>query len=150
MKILIAEDEPKTLLMLRLALEHRDHEVITTTNGDECINVYRNEFFACARQQRVSSDTNDKLSRPFDVVVLDYRMPTKNGIEVAEEILKLNPAERIVFASASTPAVLQALSIHSGDKRRVEWLQKPFELNLLADMLEDPANLREATSATLL
>jgi CheY-like chemotaxis protein len=149
MKILIAEDEPKTLLTLRLALEDRAHEVIATTNGEECINVYRSEFFACARQQqRVSSDV-DGAAKPFDIVVLDYRMPKKNGTEVAEEILKLNPDERIIFASAYTPTVLQALSTHSGDnKKRVEWLQKPFELNLLTDMMEDLPKLQE-TPATL-
>ncbi len=149
MKILIAEDEPKTLLTLRLALEDRAHEVIATTNGEECINVYRSEFFACARQQRVASDADGKLAKPFDIVVLDYRMPKKNGTEVAEEILQLNPNERIIFASAYTPTVLQALSIHSGEnKKRVEWLQKPFELNLLTDMLEDSPKLQE-TPATL-
>jgi CheY-like chemotaxis protein len=142
MKILIAEDEPKTLLMYRLALEHRGHHVIAATNGEECINVYRNEFFACARQQRVSSDPNGKSSKPFDVVVLDYRMPKKNGLEVAEEILELNPDERIIFATAYTPTGLQAPSIHLLDEKRVQWLQKPFELNLLSDTLEH-SELRE-------
>jgi CheY-like chemotaxis protein len=112
MKILIAEDEPKTLLILRLELEHRDHEVIATTNGEECINVYRSEYFASARQQRASTDRYGESNRPFDVVVLDYRMPNKNGIEVAQEILKLNPKEIIIFASASTPTVIEELQIH--------------------------------------
>nr|MDQ3852017.1 hypothetical protein [Thermoproteota archaeon] len=29
---------------------------------------------------------------PFDAVVLDYRMPKKDGLEVAKEILALNPS----------------------------------------------------------
>ena len=37
---------------------------------------------------------------PFDVVVLDYKMPGKDGMEVAKEILTINPDQRIIFASA--------------------------------------------------
>jgi CheY-like chemotaxis protein len=37
---------------------------------------------------------------PFDAVVLDYRMPKKDGLEVAKEILKMYPEQRIIFASA--------------------------------------------------
>jgi CheY-like chemotaxis protein len=40
-------------------------------------------------------------SSPFDVVVLDYRMPKKDGTEVAKEILDLNPNQRIIFESQS-------------------------------------------------
>jgi CheY-like chemotaxis protein len=137
MKILIAEDESNTLLTLRLTLEDRGHQVIATADGEECMNVYRNEFFACARQQPISAEINGNSSQPFDVVVLDYRMPRKNGMEAAEEILTLNPNQRIIFASAYKPSVLQALSIHLEDDQRVEWLQKPFEVDLFADMLED-------------
>jgi CheY-like chemotaxis protein len=37
---------------------------------------------------------------PFDVVELDYKMPGKDGMEVAKEILTINPDQRIIFASA--------------------------------------------------
>lgn len=139
MKILIAEDEPDTLLTLRLTLEARGHEVIATADGEECVNLYRNEFFACAKQKRISLDGSRKINQPFDVVVLDYRMPKKNGMEVAKAILKLNPNQRVFFASAYTSSVLQELPryLEGSSNNRVEWLQKPFELDLFADMVED-------------
>jgi CheY-like chemotaxis protein len=40
------------------------------------------------------------IPSPFDVVVLDYKMPSKDGMEVAKEILQINPYQRIIFASA--------------------------------------------------
>lgn len=43
---------------------------------------------------------SDITPSPFDVVVLDYKMPDKNGMEVAKEILRINPHQRIMFASA--------------------------------------------------
>jgi DNA-binding NarL/FixJ family response regulator len=35
-----------------------------------------------------------------DVIVLDYRMPGRNGLEVASDILSLNPDQKIVLFSA--------------------------------------------------
>jgi DNA-binding NarL/FixJ family response regulator len=35
-----------------------------------------------------------------DVIVLDYRMPGRNGLEVASDILSINPHQKIVLFSA--------------------------------------------------
>ena len=77
MKILIAEDERDILAHFRLALEGRDHVVVTTTNGEDCLNVYMAEL--------------RDHSQPFDAVVLDHRMPKMTGMEVAKQILAANP-----------------------------------------------------------
>jgi DNA-binding NarL/FixJ family response regulator len=41
----------------------------------------------------------DKLA-DTDVVVLDFRMPGRNGLEVASDILAVRPAQKIVLFSA--------------------------------------------------
>ena len=39
-------------------------------------------------------------ARPPDIVLIDHRMPIKNGLEAMREILSLQPAARFVFVSA--------------------------------------------------
>ena len=75
------------------------------------------------------------LPPPYDVIVLDYRIPKKDGLEVAKEILALNPSQRIIFASAY---VKETLSEAVKELRQaVELIQKPFLPEALVDIVED-------------
>lgn len=75
------------------------------------------------------------MRSPFDAVLLDYRMPKKDGMEVAQEILALYPRQRIIFASAYVRETL--LDSVNQLNRVVELLQKPFRIKALIDTLED-------------
>jgi CheY-like chemotaxis protein len=86
---------------------------------------------------RSGSDSSSSESRhlPFDAVVLDYRMPKKDGLEVAKEILKMYPEQRIIFASAYIKESLEDC-VKELDQV-VELMQKPFEPDVLVDTIED-------------
>ena len=72
---------------------------------------------------------------PFDVVVLDYKMPSKDGMEVAKEILQINPHQRIIFASAY---VIETLKDSVKELNKVvELLQKPFTMEAFVSTVED-------------
>jgi CheY-like chemotaxis protein len=76
-----------------------------------------------------------QLSSPYDAVVLDYRMPKKDGLQVAKEILGSNPSQRIIFASAY---VKETLKESVKELRQVvELMQKPFLPEALVDVVED-------------
>ncbi|MEM3063874.1 MAG: response regulator [Candidatus Nitrosotenuis sp.] len=122
MRILIADDEPDLLSQYRTVLEDRNHQVVTTGDGESCVDVYAKEYSA-------------NSENTFDAVVLDYSMPKMNGLDAAKEILALNPSQRIIFASAYVQETL-ADSIKSL-KQIVELLQKPFGLQDLIDTIED-------------
>jgi CheY-like chemotaxis protein len=62
-------------------------------------------------------------------------MPKINGMQVAEEILAMNPRQRIIFASAYVKETLRD-SIRKL-KQVVELMQKPFDVNTLIDTVED-------------
>src|SRR4051794_7532059 len=104
MRVLIAEDEPDICRTYKIALEYRNHEVAIAENGDQCVAMYKEEFFNQTNTKRTpasqlvsanstsssssssssSSDTGSSQEdyyssspsvSPFDVVVLDYNMP---------------------------------------------------------------------------
>jgi DNA-binding response OmpR family regulator len=128
MKVLIAEDDPNTLKPYQVALDARGHKVLVTDNGEDCLKIYREE----SGKHHPSKDDNPS---PFDAVLLDYRMPKKDGMEVAKEILELNPSQRIIFASAYVKDTL--VDSVKQLRRAVELMQKPFKIEALIDTLED-------------
>jgi DNA-binding NtrC family response regulator len=141
MYILIAEDEEYAWKSYEIALKLRGHQVTITQNGEDCISVYRQRFeqfmissvyVPLLRQQQPSAMTSNIL---FDAVVLDYRIPKKNGMQVAKEILAMNPRQRIIFASAYVEDTL--IDSIKELKQIVELLQKPFEMKALVDTIED-------------
>jgi DNA-binding NtrC family response regulator len=130
MNILIAEDETDIALLYKIALERRNHQVITTENGENCLKAYHEK----CQYIRTAIDAIGQ-TLPFDVVILDHKMPMINGMQVAEEILAMNPHQRIIFASAYVKETLTD-SIRKL-KQVVELMQKPFNLNTLIDTVED-------------
>lgn len=129
MKILAADDEPTILLQYRIILEERGHKVLCTEDGLACLEEYKKALDKKYSSARPSSRT------PFDLVLLDYRMPKLDGLAVAKEILKLCPRQRIIFASAY---VIETLRESTKDLRQiVELLQKPFGLDYMVEIIED-------------
>ena len=131
LKVLIAKDEKDIARLYKMALEKRRHEVLVAYNGEDCLKIYHEV------SQRVKSRTylTVNIQQPFDAVLLDYRMPKINGIEVAKEILAVNPHQRIIFASAYVKETLTD-SIKE-IKQVVELMQKPFGEDALIDTIED-------------
>jgi CheY-like chemotaxis protein len=137
MKILIAEDEVDLLSQYQEFLETHKHAIIPTTDGDACILAYKKEY---EKWFKTKNDDNSPDS-PFEVVILDYQMPNKNGLDVATEILSIVPKQRIIFASAYVEKTLQD-SIKNL-KQIVELMQKPFPLQALVDTVEDKEIFKE-------
>jgi CheY-like chemotaxis protein len=139
LKILVAEDEQDIALLYKRALETRKHQVLITTNGEDCLKIYHEAYQSIRSDIRPYSSLSDYIKAasnlPFDVVILDCKMPYINGIEVAKEILAVNPHQRIIFASAYVRKTLEE-SVKQL-KQVVELIQKPFNLNDLIDTVED-------------
>lgn len=141
LKILIAEDETDIGNLYKTVLEKRNHQSTITTNGEDCLKVYhevcQSNRFATEQQSSSQSSCSIKVSnsRSFDVVLLDCNMPYISGIEVAKEILAVNPHQRIIFASAYIKdTVIDSIK---NLKQLTESIQKPFGIQKLVDLIED-------------
>src|SRR4029077_9808710 len=130
MKILIAEDDTDIALLYRVALQNRNHHVVMTDNGIDCLTIYREEFKNFI--SRMGCLDNNK-QHVFDIVILDYRMPGTNGIEVAKKIIRINPKQRIIIASAYPRETLS--SYMKELLHLVELVQKPFDVGTLIDTI---------------
>ena len=137
LNILIAEDEPDIAALYKTVLEKRRHKATITTNGEDCLKayheIYQRHRFSLEQELYHQSDSNNTS---FDVVILDCKMPQINGIEVAKEILAVNPHQRIIFASAYIKDTVID-SIKNFSQVVTESVQKPFEIKRLIDLVED-------------
>ena len=133
MKILIAEDESSISMQYELVLRERGHDVVITENGEVCLSRY----ISSMTNKAPSDPSHAAPIPPFDVVILDYRMPKMDGLDVAKHILALCPSQRVMFASAYTAQTLMEAvkNLH----KVVELLQKPFDLEYFVDAVEDKA-----------
>jgi two-component system cell cycle response regulator CpdR len=112
-KILIAEDEPEILRIYKILLEDEGYQVFTAINGKECLDAYKTELDKMADNRP-----------PFDLVLLDHRMPEKSGAEVAKEILALCPTQRLLMVTAYPDHYeLQDKKL----KNKMQVIQKPFD-----------------------
>jgi two-component system chemotaxis response regulator CheY len=71
-----------------------------------------------------------KLETKPDIIIMDHRMPNKDGVDSTREILAIDPRARIVFASADSTVRMRALDMGAAD-----FLAKPFKMKDLLDSL---------------
>ncbi len=108
-KIFIVDDDQSLQRLYGLILKEAGFEIIgTAINGKDAIEKYTN------------------LEGKPDLLLMDHRMPIKNGLDAMAEILKINKKEKIILASADISVKQKAISLGA-----VEFLDKPFKMQQL-------------------
>ena len=130
LRILAADDDVDAAEMYRVALEGRGHIITVAHDGQECLDSYTS-----AIGKLKAAGKKPSSNEPFDAVVLDYQMPIMDGLEVAKEILSINPEQRIIFASSFVKETLME-SVRELNQV-MELIQKPFEPDVLVDIVEN-------------
>lgn len=104
--ILVADDEQIIRFVLHEALEKEGYVIEEASNGEEAV---------------LKARTFD-----FDLIILDVKMPRKDGIEALKEIRKLDPGIPVVMITAfgSSDIAMQALKEGAYD-----YFNKPFDVN---------------------
>jgi CheY-like chemotaxis protein len=135
LKILVAEDEPEILLIYKLLFGEKGYQVFATKDGNECLDAYTTEL---------KKTKNHRA--PFDLVILDYRMPGKNGVEVAKEILEFCPAQELLMVTAYK----DQLELHDQKLKKMRIIEKPFDVDDLLSTVSQNESQRSAYSKELL
>ena len=112
-RILVVDDEESHRIMLRAVLQEEGYEVAEAADGPEAIRAVEQE--------------------PFDLILLDIRMTTMDGIEALSEIRKISPYAPVLMmtAYASVKTAVEALKAGA-----FEYLTKPLDIEELKILIE--------------
>ena len=111
--VLVVDDEPDILLLMRINLEGRGHRVTLAADGEMAL-------------QRVLAD-------PPDLVVLDVMMPVLDGWGVLEALGRKGLEIPVVVVSAKQDRSDSRKALELGADQH---LAKPFELEALVRAVE--------------
>jgi CheY-like chemotaxis protein len=103
-RILVIDDEPDILLLLRIVLEEEGHDTLLAADGVSAV---------------------ERLERePVDLVLLDVCMPVMDGWHVLEKI-RARPAAPpvVVISGRSLPGDLE----RAAELGAVDYVRKPFD-----------------------
>lgn len=108
MKILFAEDDIQMQKIVRIYLEKEGYEVTTASDGEEGL------AYLCEKE--------------FDLVILDWMMPKKDGITLCKEIRQMNLPVKIILLTAKNTSLDELQGLVAGAD---DYISKPFDIPIL-------------------
>lgn len=94
----------------------KGHSVVARAfNGEEAVEIYKKLV-------------KNPETRP-DIVLMDHRMPKKDGLTTTKEILTINPNCTIIFISADSEIKRKVLEINC------TFLEKPIDFRSLLERI---------------
>jgi DNA-binding response OmpR family regulator len=112
-KVLVADDDPSILNVLKFFLIEEGYEVITADNGEKAVELFKTE--------------KPQLS------FLDYQMPKKDGIEVLKWIRENHHETGVVMMTAfgSESKAVEMMKAGADD-----YIKKPFDIKAIPPICE--------------
>ena len=108
MRILVAEDRPKTADLLRRALGSEGHDVVLAYDGDRALTLGK--------------------SAAADLILLDVMLPVLDGFSVLRKLRENRVRTPVIMLTARDS---RADIVHGLDCGADDYLTKPFELDIL-------------------
>jgi len=117
-RVLLVEDEDVARKTLAFYLNTIFDEVIVAKDGEEGINLYNQ-----------SAQENQR----FDLVLTDLKMPNVDGMDMINEILKVNADQRFIIVSAhkNEDDLLKLINL-----RVLGYFVKPLNIDNMMEMLQ--------------
>ncbi len=118
-RVLIADDDLSLLAMIRVAFRSKNWNLDLAKDGQEALDLL--------------------LSRPFDVAVLDLKMPRLNGMEVFKAIQEKGLDTDVIFLTGYATVETAVWAMKRGAK---DFLKKPFKLKALKSVIQGLLDIR--------
>src|SRR4030043_1806539 len=117
--ILIVDDDKSIRYSLKRMLEE-NFSVITAQNGEEALDRVR--------------------ENPPDLIIMDLKMPGRNGIDVLKEIKSIDPKSLVIMMTAygTTETAIEAMKYGAFD-----YILKPFPIPQMKGLVEKALALRK-------
>ncbi len=126
-KILIVDDGKDMLVLLsRYIAEETDHEVTTESDPQKALEIFAHS--------------------PFDLVVLDLKMPKMSGIEVLRQIKKIRPDTSVVIMTAYATIETAVEAIQEG---AYDYITKPFRRERILLTIDKAMQWRQIVSENI-
>ncbi len=117
-KILIVDDEEVIIHLTSLILKKRGYEITSCTNAEEALSLVQKE-------------------RP-DLIILDYLLPGKNGLEFCQEVKSNTPTSHIpILITTGQKLNLEAEILQDKLLQPDHILSKPFDIDELLKIIEE-------------
>ena len=116
--VFIVEDDLVISKLYKEFLEISGFDTLCANNGEKAVEIYRTI-----------------LKKP-DIILMDHRMPIKNGLDASNEILEIDKDSKIIFVSADPMAKTEALALGA-----IKFIKKPFSIKDLVLLINDILNL---------
>lgn len=113
-RIFVVDDEEFVREVYKDVFESKGHTVFGAASGEEALEIFRT------------------MKHPPDLVIMDHRMPGKDGIETTKDLLRIEPGLPIIFSSADES--VRETAIRAG---AISFWTKPFPIALLVDAMND-------------
>ncbi len=113
-RIFVVDDQDFIRDLYKDMFESRGHTVYSARSGDEAIELLK------------------AMPAKPDAIIMDHRMPGKDGIETTKEILRIHPDIPVIFSSADQDVREDAIRAGA-----VSFWAKPFPIRMLIDATMD-------------
>ncbi|MBM4055107.1 MAG: PAS domain S-box protein [Planctomycetes bacterium] len=114
--ILVAEDDESVRILIKEVLERFGYTVIAASDGEDAIQKYKQNA--------------DVLK----LLILDVKMPKKDGKKVYDEVMLANPEMKIIFLSGYTDSIIPQDVMQNNN---VHFIQKPVLPTKLVKQVND-------------
>lgn len=111
--VFAVDDDPAMLDIYRETLVMMNHQIVAEAqNGEDALRIYA------------------KFTEYPDIILMDHRMPGKNGIETMKAIRAVNPGQCIIFVTSDPDAAAEARRLGANT-----YVLKPFRLDVLSSAI---------------